>query len=117
MVGGPVAPADGGGLTFTLSAKGTAAWGVRYGFGGQPREPTIGHYPEITLTKARELAMELVPRSGRGRTCLATIEGPASSARQPRASVCWRPVTWIGPVVLQWPSPFPRLNDPDRHPL
>jgi integrase len=54
----PVAKADGGGLTFTLSAKGTAAWVVRYRFGGKARELSIGRYPDITLAKARELATE-----------------------------------------------------------
>ena len=57
MMGRPVALADGGGLTFTLSAKGTAAWVLRYRFDGKPRELTIGRYPEITLARARELAM------------------------------------------------------------
>jgi integrase len=54
----PVAKADGGGLTFTLSAKQTAAWVLRYRFGGKPRELTIGRYPEISLAKARTLATE-----------------------------------------------------------
>jgi integrase len=56
--GQPTARADGGGLTFTLSKKRTAAWVLRYRFGGKPRELTIGRYPEITLAKARELATE-----------------------------------------------------------
>jgi integrase len=56
--GQPVARADGGGLTFTLSAKGTAAWVLRYRFGGKPSELTIGRYPEIPLARARELATE-----------------------------------------------------------
>lgn len=56
--GQPVAIADGGGLTFTLSAKRTAAWVLRYRFGGKPREMTIGRYPDISLAKARELAIE-----------------------------------------------------------
>lgn len=54
----PVAKADGGGLTFTLSIKGTASWVVRYRFGGKARELSIGRYPDITLAKARELATE-----------------------------------------------------------
>ncbi len=54
--GQPVAKADGGGLTFTLSEKRTAAWVLRYRFGGRPRELTIGRYPDITLAHARELA-------------------------------------------------------------
>lgn len=56
--GNPTAKADGDGLTFTLSAKGTAAWVLRYRFGGKARELTIGRYPDITLAKARELAAE-----------------------------------------------------------
>lgn len=49
---------DGDGLTFTLSAKGTAAWIFRYRLGGKQSELTIGNYPTITLKKARELATE-----------------------------------------------------------
>ena len=56
--GNPTAKADGHGLTFTLSAKGTAAWVLRYRFGGKGRELTIGRYPDISLAKARELAAE-----------------------------------------------------------
>lgn len=56
--GNPIAKADGHGLTFTLSAKGTAAWVLRYRFGGKGRELTIGRYPDISLAKARELAAE-----------------------------------------------------------
>ena len=54
----PVAKADGDGLTFTLSAKGTASWILRYRFGGKPRELTLGRYPDIPLVDARALAAE-----------------------------------------------------------
>lgn len=54
--GQPVAKSDGDGLTFTLSAKGTAAWVLRYAIGGKPKELTLGRYPDIPLTKAREIA-------------------------------------------------------------
>lgn len=56
--GKTVAKADGDGLTFTLSAGGTAAWILRYRYGGKGRELTLGRYPEITLTKAREFTRE-----------------------------------------------------------
>lgn len=56
--GKPVAKADGDGLTFTLSAKGTASWILRYRFGGKPRELTLGRYPDIPLANARTLAAE-----------------------------------------------------------
>ena len=52
----PVAKSDGAGLTFTLSAKGTAAWVLRYRIGGKQKELTLGNYPDLTLTKAREHA-------------------------------------------------------------
>lgn len=51
---------DGGGLTFTMSARqakaGQASWVFRYRFAGRARELTLGNYPDISLKKARELA-------------------------------------------------------------
>ncbi len=58
QAGKPLAKSDGDGLTFTLSAKGTAAWVLRYRYAGRPRELTLGRYPEITLKQARELGMK-----------------------------------------------------------
>lgn len=54
--GKPVALSDGDGLTFTLSAKGTAAWTLRYRFAGTRKELTLGRYPRITLAEARRMA-------------------------------------------------------------
>lgn len=54
----PVAKSDGDGLTFTLSAAGTAAWVLRYRYGGRRKELTLGNYPDITLAAARKLARE-----------------------------------------------------------
>lgn len=56
--GKPLAKADGDGLTFTLSKSGTAAWVLRYRFGGKARELSLGRYPDIPLAQARELATE-----------------------------------------------------------
>ncbi|HUW37137.1 MAG TPA: integrase arm-type DNA-binding domain-containing protein [Rhodocyclaceae bacterium] len=58
--GEPVAKSDGDGLTFTLSAKGTAAWVLRYRAPGakSQKEMTIGRYPDIGLGDARKLATE-----------------------------------------------------------
>lgn len=56
--GQPVNKTDGDGLTFTLSAKGTAAWTLRYRFAGQRKELTLGRYPDMSIAKARELAAE-----------------------------------------------------------
>jgi integrase len=49
-----LAKADGNGLTFTLSASGTAAWVLRYRYGGKSRELTLGRYPDKSLTQARD---------------------------------------------------------------
>ena len=56
--GAATAKSDGGGLTFTLSAAGAAAWVLRYRSGGRPVELTLGRYPDITLALARRLASE-----------------------------------------------------------
>lgn len=57
--GKPIAgKSDGDGLTFTLSAKRTASWVLRYSWGGRQRELSLGNYPDLTLSKAREVAAE-----------------------------------------------------------
>lgn len=57
--GAPLAKSDGGGLTFTLSKAGTAAWVLRYRMPGRRAEATIGNYPDITLAEARKEASRL----------------------------------------------------------
>jgi integrase len=47
---------DGDGLTFTLSAQGTATWTLRYRITGRARELTLGRYPDLSLGEARKLA-------------------------------------------------------------
>ena len=55
--GRPIAgKSDGEGLTFTLSAAGTASWTLRYRFGGHPKELTLGRYPDMSLAAARHKA-------------------------------------------------------------
>jgi integrase len=51
--GKPLAKADGNGLTFTFSSAGTAAWVLRFRFGGKARELTLGRYPDKSLAQAR----------------------------------------------------------------
>lgn len=52
----PLAKSDGDGLTFTLSAAGTAAWVLRYRHSGKGRELTLGQYPDVSLKLARQRA-------------------------------------------------------------
>ncbi|MFM2004492.1 MAG: hypothetical protein RLZZ09_147 [Pseudomonadota bacterium] len=59
--GRPIAKAQGevAGLTFILSAKGTAAWVLRYRLGGVQKEVTIGRYPDFSITDAKTEATKL----------------------------------------------------------
>lgn len=54
----PVAKTDGDGLTFTLSAAGTASWVLRFRYAGRRKELTLGNYPDISLAAARKIARE-----------------------------------------------------------
>lgn len=64
--GEPVARSDGDGLTFTLSAAGTAAFVLRYRYGRFRRELTLGNYPDLSLAEARKLARETRVKIDRG---------------------------------------------------
>jgi integrase len=58
-VGQPLARSDGGGLTFTLSGAGCAAWVLRYRHQGKQQELTLGRYPDLSLEAARKRAADL----------------------------------------------------------
>lgn len=88
--GQPIAKADGGGLTFTLSAKGTASWILRYRHGGKPRELTLGGYPDLSLRAARERAREERARIQRGLDVAAERQ---REKRQAKAAVTFKQLT------------------------
>lgn len=54
--GTPGTRTDGDGLALTLSKKRTAAWILRYSIHSKQKEYTVGRYPDISLTRAREIA-------------------------------------------------------------
>ena len=78
-----VGKADGHGLTFTLSRAGTAAWTLRYRFGGKVKELTLGRYPELSLVDARRLADAERQRIASGRDV-------AAEKADSRRSAGWR---------------------------
>ena len=82
--GAEVAKADGGGLTFTLSKAGRAAWVLRYRVGGKAREKTLGQYPDISLAEARKLASENRARVQQG----VDVAAEKQKARR-EASTAW----------------------------
>jgi hypothetical protein len=54
----PLARSDRGGLTFMLSARGTATWILRYRTAGRMKELTIGNFPGVGLSEARKISRE-----------------------------------------------------------
>ncbi|ABB09236.1 tyrosine-type recombinase/integrase [Burkholderia lata] len=80
--GVPAAKADGNGLTFTLSATGTASWILRFYHRGRRQELTLGRYPDITLSAARAMA-------ARKRAQLADGINPAEEQRKLRSRRDW----------------------------
>ncbi len=82
--GAPLARSDGDGLTFTLSGAGTASWVLRYRVGSRRREVTIGNYPDITLSLAREKARAM-------RVAIDGGQDPASNKAESksRAATAW----------------------------
>ncbi|RIX48382.1 MAG: site-specific integrase [Rhodocyclales bacterium GT-UBC] len=73
---------DGGGLTFTLTSKGTASWVFRYRFHGKGREYTIGGYPDISLASARKIATKLRAEVDAGTDVAAEKQNTALRSRQ-----------------------------------
>ena len=80
--GTPVSKSDGGGLTFTLSAAGTATWVLRFMHGGRRQEVTLGRYPDITLAAARI-------SSARKRVAIIDGVNPADEVRKAKAHRDW----------------------------
>src|SRR3569833_3319387 len=76
---------DGGGLTFTLSRAGVAAWVLRYRHGGKQPEYSIGRYPDISLAEARVLAAELRSRVQQGEDIAASKQDEKAKAAAEKA--------------------------------
>lgn len=80
----PLARSDGEGLTFTLSAAGTATWILRYRVGGGRKELTLGNYPDISLADARKMARERRVEVDIGRDPAAAKKRAKASAQNSR---------------------------------
>ncbi|ARK40646.1 tyrosine-type recombinase/integrase [Burkholderia pseudomallei] len=84
-----IAKSDGGGLTFTLSAAGAAAWVLRFRHGGRRQEVTLGRYPDLALTAARAAA-------AKRRVALADGINPADEVRKAKSRKDWTVRQLIG---------------------
>ncbi|MGF6610628.1 integrase [Paraburkholderia sp. WSM4175] len=80
--GVPVAKSDGGSLTFTLSAAGTAAWVFRFRHGGRRQELTLGRYPDLSLSAARAAA-------AKRRVAVSDGSNPADEVRKAKSRRDW----------------------------
>src|SRR3569623_576384 len=80
-----ICKSDGGGLTFTLSRAGVAAWVLRYRHGGKQSEYSIGRYPDISLAEARALAAELRRRVQQGEDIAASKQDEKAKAAAEKA--------------------------------
>lgn len=49
----PYQRADGGGLVLEVMPGGAKVWRLRYRLNGRPEKLTLGHYPDVSLAKAR----------------------------------------------------------------
>lgn len=78
----PVAKADGGGLTFTLSKSGTASWVLRYRYLGKSKERTLGNYPDMSLADARDEAARLRLEIDKGVDVAASKQAEIAQARR-----------------------------------
>lgn len=58
--------ADGNGLYLNVKAIGTKVWTVRFSVDGQAKKTTIGNYPAVTLTKARDKNKEYQAKAKQG---------------------------------------------------
>ena len=50
---------DANGLSLIISPKGQKYWNIRVTVHGQRKSESLGQYPDISLKKAREIALEL----------------------------------------------------------
>src|ERR1700676_5126203 len=84
--GKPVAKSDGGGLTFTLSANGTASWVLRYRAAGakSQKEMTLGRHKDVSLAEARNLAA-----AARGKVQQGTDGGREKQMSKRAAARAW----------------------------
>jgi len=92
---------DGNGLTFTLSARGTAAWTLRYYSGAKRKELTLGRYPGISLEHARDLAAQACSMIALGVDVAAAKQSERRRQRQEKreARVQCAPVAGISDAV------------------
>jgi len=116
--GVPLVKSDGGGLTFTLSKSGTAAWVLRYRLAGKPGEVTLGRYPDLTLKDARIQASQLRVKVQQGIDVAAEKQARLTEHREAR-TVKELAEEWLDSVIrpkLKHPMVVERVFRRDIYP-
>jgi integrase len=96
---------DGRGLSLDILPSGKMSWLYRYCLDGKYGKVSLGHYPDLTLRKAREKRDELAAQVASGKS-------PAVEAKQKRAGLNTNPTTrefgeryYKEQVLSRWKDP------------
>lgn len=75
--------ADGGGLVIEVMPGGAKVWRLRYRLNGRPEKLTIGHYPAVSLAKARLRREEAKVAIAEGRSPAREAQATKRALRDP----------------------------------
>ncbi|MGQ0654615.1 MAG: Arm DNA-binding domain-containing protein, partial [Betaproteobacteria bacterium] len=81
----PYQRADGGGLVIEVMPGGAKVWRLRYRRAGRPEKLTIGHYPAVTLLKARQARADARVAIAEGRSPAREAQAVKQAQRDPGA--------------------------------
>ena len=99
---------DAGGLFLLVSTKGNRSWRLKYRFGKKEKLLTFGSYPEVSLSRARELreAAKATLREGRD---------PAVEKKQEAAARTLASSNTFEACARQWYPDRPRRRSDHSH--
>ena len=80
----PYQVADGGGLVIEVMPGGAKVWRLRYRLHGRPEKLTFGHYPAVSLAKARLRREEAKVAIAEGRSPAREAQATKRTLRDPR---------------------------------
>lgn len=81
--------ADGGGLYLQVSRSGSKSWIFRYAMEGREREMGLGPLHTVSLSEARELALEARKLKLRGVDPIDARNAERASRKKPRPHLTW----------------------------
>lgn len=91
------------GLYFVVQPTGSRSWAVRYRFAGRPRKHTLGSYPAIDLSDARELGRNALRAVAEGRD-------PGDEKKAARSTEASRPRNLFEAVAESFVHRYAKAN-------